>query len=550
MTASARTRNRHRHTTTTVVVLALVLLAALACSNGSAASASATVLESNTSVGDDPFTDSVTVTQVGNFPSSVQAVTVSFQQSLPADPATGTKTTTGTAPGLYGGTQDSTACDAAKMITYLGANPDKANAWASVQGIDPSTVGDYIGKLTPVILTTDTWVTNHGYRDGAATARPAVLQAGTAVLVDTYGTPRAKCSCGNPLTPPPDNTNLDHTKTQGTPWPDYQPANVTTITPAPDPTTNLTLTNIQTGTTFQQPVGSGGATGTFVATATDSGGGGSIYTSTDGQTWKQVYTAQNPVTAVVHGPDGWVALTTPQYSGPGSSHLLKSQDGQSWSDAGEVGSPQVNTLAYGDGTWLAAGSASGEAGAAHQVYVYRSTDLTSWTKAGDVALPDYDEPHDQSLAYGNGQWALLDLAAAGPHGFDFTIASSRDGSSWQPVTAGNQDLFPAGPLMGGDIAFGGGSWVVAGTAGFLADINGSGGSSVGVAAKSTDLSSWQTATVGDGLDILAISYGSDDKWYATTGNSQSPSVLYVSSDGLTYQQAGDLPPKSTFVIRG
>ena len=249
------------------------------------------MLESNTSVGDDPFTDSVTVTQVGHFPSSVQAVTVSFQQSLPADPATGTKTTTGTAPGLYGGTQDSTACDAAKMITYLGANPDKANAWASVQGIDPSTVGDYIGKLTPVILTTDTWVTNHGYRDGAATARPAVLQAGTAVLVDTYGTPRAKCSCGNPLTPPPDNTNLDHTKTQGTPWPDYQPANVTTITPAPQPATDLTLTNIQTGTTYQLPVGTATA-GTFVAATHydaqgENPGADTLYASDDGKTWNK-----------------------------------------------------------------------------------------------------------------------------------------------------------------------------------------------------------------------------------------------------------------------
>ena len=29
-----------------------------------------------------------------------------------------------------------------------------------------------------------------------------MLQSGTAVLVDRYGTPRVKCNCGNPLTKP------------------------------------------------------------------------------------------------------------------------------------------------------------------------------------------------------------------------------------------------------------------------------------------------------------------------------------------------------------
>ena len=428
------------------VVLALVLLAALACSNGSAASVSATVLESNTSTGDDPFTDSVTVTQVGNFPSSVQAVTVSFQQSLPADPATGTKTTTGTAPGLYGGTQDSTACDAAKMITYLAANPDKANAWASVQGIDPSTVGDYIGKLTPVILTTDTWVTNHGYRDGAATARPAVLQAGTAVLVDTYGTPRAKCSCGNPLTPPPDNTNLDHTKTQGTPWPDYQPANVTTITPAPQPATNLTLTNIQTGTTYQQPVGSptGGAWAAGVNTPSDgtSPAAGHLYASDDGQTWNKVFDADQPIAALVHGPDGWVAVSA-DTSGYGSSaaHLLRSPDAKTWTDAGAVATDTpITALAYGDGTWLAAAPTlvRGEPGPGTTIpiEVYKSTDLATWTKAGEADVFTVRDPagtvsaEPEGLAYGDGRWTMV-VGGFLDHYNNAAIATSSDGSSWQ-----------------------------------------------------------------------------------------------------------------------
>ena len=412
-------------------------------------------------------------------------------------------------------------------------------------------------------MTTDTWVTNHGYRDGAATARPAVLQAGTAVLVDTYGTPRAKCSCGNPLTPPPDNTNLDHTKTQGTPWPDYQPANVTTITPAPQPATDLTLTNIQTGTTYQQPVGTGGgATGTFVAAAgmlDDSGG--LLYASADGKTWNQVFTTQSPVRAIVHGPDSWVALTaTDEPSGGGTSRIVKSNDGQSWSDAGVVNTDtEVTTLAYGDGSWLATGTTLGEAGAPNHLYVYRSTDLTTWARIGEVDLAGlfgdpYPYPSSESLAYGNGQWTLLVLAVVGAHSEEYGLVSSHDGSSWQTVAptrstgaaALNKVVDPLESFFEGTVAFGGGTWVVAGTAGSL----GNDKPHAAIAATSTDLSSWQATTVGSGdLEILAVSYGGDHQWYATA-NAQQKKVLYSSADGLSYQPAGDLPANTAFVIRG
>jgi hypothetical protein len=79
----------------------------------------------------------------------------------------------------------------------------------------------YIDSLTPVLLRSDTRVTNHGFRDGWATPYQAVLQAGTAVLVDNTGVPRARCACGNPLTPP---QAVPTTPTyQGTPWPGFTP---------------------------------------------------------------------------------------------------------------------------------------------------------------------------------------------------------------------------------------------------------------------------------------------------------------------------------------
>ncbi|HAP78020.1 MAG TPA: hypothetical protein DCR14_18300 [Acidimicrobiaceae bacterium] len=109
---------------------------------------------------------------------------------------------TGNNPGLYGGTRNAAECDQQAMIAFLEANPDKAAAWASVQGIAVADIRAYIEDLTPVVLTRDTRVTNHGFRNGQAFAHPSVLQRGHAVLVDRWGVPRAKCSCGNPLAPP------------------------------------------------------------------------------------------------------------------------------------------------------------------------------------------------------------------------------------------------------------------------------------------------------------------------------------------------------------
>ena len=105
--------------------------------------------------------------------------------------------------GLYGGTLNQQVCDKTQMITYLQANPDKAAAWAGVLGIQVSQIPTYVNSLTPVILRSDTLITNHGFSGGQATSFVSVLQAGTAVLVDDKGEPVTKCYCGNPLTPPP-----------------------------------------------------------------------------------------------------------------------------------------------------------------------------------------------------------------------------------------------------------------------------------------------------------------------------------------------------------
>jgi hypothetical protein len=155
---------------------------------------------------------------------------------------------TGSAPGLYGGTQLLTVCDKKAMIAFLLRNEDKLRAWAAVQGISPSAVPAYISKLTDVVLQFDTRVTNHGYNpiQLKAYSIDEVLQRGTAVLIDQYGIPRARCYCGNPLTPP--HALAQNPKIIGTRWPGFSIGK--TVDPSKGKSTaELGLIDVVTGTT-------------------------------------------------------------------------------------------------------------------------------------------------------------------------------------------------------------------------------------------------------------------------------------------------------------
>lgn len=181
-------------------------------------------------------TVAVTTTALGSStvtPSSTTTSTVPVTTTLAPAPG-GVRTVDAAAPGLYGGTRNDAACDPEAMIDYLTATPEKAVAWAGVQGIAAADIPTYIRSLTPVVLRADTRVTNHGYRDGLATSNQSILQAGTAVLVDDYGIPRARCSCGNPLTPPIAQTT--GTTYVGDPWPGFQPTSVVVV---------VNVTNVQ-----------------------------------------------------------------------------------------------------------------------------------------------------------------------------------------------------------------------------------------------------------------------------------------------------------------
>jgi hypothetical protein len=161
----------------------------------------------------------------------------------------------GNTPGLYGGTLNQAACDPEAMVRFLQTHPEKAAAWAGVEGIAVSEIPSYVARLTPVVLRSDTAVTNHGFAGGRATVIRAVLQAGTGVLIDEYGVPRAKCYCGNPLTPP---ATVTRPRYVGGTWSDFTPDQVTIVQPAPSAVNEFTLVDPSTSQPFRRPVGTRG----------------------------------------------------------------------------------------------------------------------------------------------------------------------------------------------------------------------------------------------------------------------------------------------------
>ncbi|MFI9039385.1 DUF6777 domain-containing protein [Streptomyces sp. NPDC053726] len=209
---------------TAVIVAAVVLTIVLTRPDGRSVAGGEVFLQAAGSTGPDPYTPSTARNSSG-------ATTPTPLPSASGTAANVTQAVRGSTPGLYGGTRHVSSCDVEKQITALTADRGKNTAFASVLGIAPSGVPGYLRSLTPVQLRLDTRVTNHGYRNGAPTSFQAVLQAGTAVLVDDHGVPRVRCACGNPLLPPV--AVKGSVKLVGAAWPGYRSSNVVVVEPAP-----------------------------------------------------------------------------------------------------------------------------------------------------------------------------------------------------------------------------------------------------------------------------------------------------------------------------
>ncbi|MFC5993598.1 DUF6777 domain-containing protein [Pseudonocardia hispaniensis] len=133
-------------------------------------------------------------------------------------------------PGLFGVPGDG-GCNAQRLAEDLQADQGRARAWANALGVRPDTIATVTAGLTPVVLRADAGVVEHGFAGGAGTTYSAVLQAGTAVLVDDRGEPKVKCVSGNPLTAAPPFGQANYV---GAPWRYFQPSSIAYVRPAQD----------------------------------------------------------------------------------------------------------------------------------------------------------------------------------------------------------------------------------------------------------------------------------------------------------------------------
>jgi hypothetical protein len=108
------------------------------------------------------------------------------------------------AEGPFGGSGSNFVCDRERLIAFLDDRQDRQRAWARVEAIEPTSeaVAKYIRSLRPATLLEPTRVTNHTFKDGKTVASQAILDAGTAVLVDDQGAIRVRCRTGAPLLDP------------------------------------------------------------------------------------------------------------------------------------------------------------------------------------------------------------------------------------------------------------------------------------------------------------------------------------------------------------
>ncbi|MDA3025773.1 MAG: hypothetical protein O3B23_09775, partial [Actinomycetota bacterium] len=155
-------------------------------------------------------------------------------------------TMSGSAPGLYAGRtyggSGQNICDVEAMIKFLTYYEDRGRAWADIQGIEFENLETYLRSLTPVFALQNLNVQMFGFKNGTSYGYDAVIAAGTAILIDDQGMPRARCACGNPLLgpteeappgtdTPPDDDGVPETQDSVPPGDDTVPPGDDTVPP-------------------------------------------------------------------------------------------------------------------------------------------------------------------------------------------------------------------------------------------------------------------------------------------------------------------------------
>lgn len=506
--------------------------------------------------GPDPFTSSVSVREVAAFSDTVQAAVTTVAEPFEPSDENGPYVTTGLAPGLYGGFRDDAVCNAAALSAFLAEREDEASAWSSVHGIEPDQIDVYLSGLTPVLLTHDTVVTNHGFAGGSVVARQSVLQAGTAVLVDGFGVPRVRCACGNPLLEPEAN-RIDSGSISGQAWPGFSVDQTVIVEAGEDDVQELQVTDIDTAELRVQPTGSTVTPALIASSAVDTYGSvrGEIHLSSDGEEWQKVLES-TPLYDVAVGDDLVVAVGSAD--GTAAGVILHSIDAQQWSEPIEVTDP-LRSVAYGDGVWVAVGDRSfseyGGAGDGSGGAIYRSTDGRTWTRVLETSPYDNAAFTDQSqfryqsmlsVGYGDGQWLAVGSECLVESHCVLAQFTSGDGLTWDRSTLG-------GTLTRIDVAHDGAQWAMVG-----GELVGAGVVGVDqlndhapVAGTSGSAGTWSIGEISSGGSVLRGLTSAPSGWFAVDYQEYdpdlepAPSTVFFSADLQSWEVIGGAVPGVT-----
>jgi hypothetical protein len=170
----------------------------------------------------------------------------------------------GAEPGAYAGERDVTTSRRDDLAAHLEGHPEAAAALVEALNKDPAVtlsgpltvagLGTYLRTLTPVVLRFDIRVTDHGLDGHTAVPRQAVLQSGTAVLVDALGVPRIRLAGGSPLIAMQNVTGTPDYL--GVKWNGFDEKAIAAMRPTDTPLTVLVLIDLRTRVAFDRPVGS------------------------------------------------------------------------------------------------------------------------------------------------------------------------------------------------------------------------------------------------------------------------------------------------------
>ncbi len=196
-----------------------------------------------------PFAAAIRVA-VPTLSSDAVAAVAAARANWPIDPTVGVALVEGSSAGVYVGDPGQPDCRVSELGTAVTAAGAATGAWAAALGIAPDQVTSYLATLTPVLLGSDSWLAVSDLTAGAAVPTAAVLQAGTAVLIDASGTPRVRCADAAPLTAA-DALPFADQLTTGVPWAGYDPASVIGIRPAL-PMTQISLISLTSGVAYAQ----------------------------------------------------------------------------------------------------------------------------------------------------------------------------------------------------------------------------------------------------------------------------------------------------------